>query len=288
LKLVGREHRQEILPFNGNSRPELLRKLILLRPGAMVRANIEWTMADTENIGKDALFFNFGRITKKQKDRFDRDNRSFYAMMDDDIDRVSCFYDCNLQILAIEKKPSAPTPSTISNYIRKVILSCKDNIQITNELIAEEKALLSLTRPSIDFISDPVEFIEYLSNSYKVTYFQVFFGPGNPHDYEETLQKPMQRLLDATAGEEAGASVFSQYGLNKNKIIDIAHAAAAYGDDARAKVYHADGGIGETIRLKKKCDNAFIEIAIDSVVGFQAKIIELIKERYRRIRGSDS
>ena len=219
------------------SKSGVLKKIILMRPGAFVRKGIEWTMADSEELGDGLIFFKFGRITKKQKDKFDRDSRSFYEMIDDDIDKVACFYDANFQVLAIEKNNSAPTPNTISKYISKIVTSCKDLEYIKHGLTADEFMLLNLTNAKIDAISDPLEFIEYLKKSYKVTRFEVFLGKDNPYDFEETLQRPMQRYLKDVEGEEAGTFVSSREGLNKNKIIDIAKAAAAYGENATAKVY---------------------------------------------------
>lgn len=236
-----------------------------MRPGAFVRKGIEWTMADSDELEDGLVFFKFGRITKKQKDKFDRDSRSFYEMIDDDIDKVACFYDANYQVLAIEKNNSAPTPNTISRYITKVVTACKDLEYIKRSMTSEEVMLLNLTSAKIDAISDPLEFIEYLKKSYKVTRFEVFFGKENPYDFEETLQRPMQRYIKDVDGEEAGTFVFARDGLNKDKIIDISKAAAAYGENATAKVYHTEGSLAETIRLKKKQDEAFIEIYEDDI-----------------------
>ena len=289
LKLISNiEQNQNLLPITDTSKADLLEKLIMLRPGAVVRGKIEWTVADTEKIEDEALFFNFGRITKKQKTHFDRDGISFFEMLDDDIEHVYCFYDCKMQVLAIEWKSSSPLPATIARYIEKVLNFCKENKRISVELTQQEKCLLSLTRASVDSISDPVEFIEYLKSSYKVTLFEVVFGPDNPYDFDKTLQRPMHQYLADTGGEKAAASVFSPSGLNKEKIIEISHAAAAYGDTAKAKVYHTEDSVGETIRLKKKSENAFFEIAVDNVLVVKTKVLNLLREKYRKIRDPNS
>lgn len=283
LITVGDERQQSLFETTIN-KPTLLKKLILLRPGAMVRKGIEWTMADSESYASDCIFFNFGRITQKQKDRFDRDERSFYETIDDDIDHVSCFYNEYFQVLAIENRYGSPNPSTIANYIAKIIEAIKADDKIMKKLSPEEKVLLSITRPQIDSITDPIHFIEYIQQAYKINMFEVFFSPENPYDFDALLQNPMQKFMKAADGDESRAGVSSKNGLNKNTIVQLAHAAAAHGDDAKAKIIKSEDGISETVRLKKKINGAYIEIAEETLM-LKEKIFNLIKERYKQIRG---
>ncbi|MDL2313827.1 hypothetical protein LJC36_02475 [Desulfovibrio sp. OttesenSCG-928-C14] len=283
LVTVGSEHQQSLFE-SFIDKPTLLKKLILLRPGAMVRKGIEWTMADSEVYAESSIFFNFGRITQKQKDRFDRDERSFYAMIDDDIDRVSCFYDGKFQVLAIESRYEAPKPSTIANYISKVVAAIKDDEELMKKLVPEEKALFLTTRPQIDSITDPVHFIEYIKKAYKINLFEVSFSPENPYDFDELLQNPMQKFMKAADGEESKAGVSSKTGLNKETIVQISHAVAAHGDDARARIFKSENGIAETVRLKKKINEAYIEITEESLKP-KERVFQLIKEKYKQIRG---
>lgn len=265
-------------------KPALLKKLMMLRPGAMVRKGIEWTMADSESYADNAIFFNFGRIAQKQKDKFDRDERSFYKMIDDDIERVLCFYDGNFQVLAIESRPGVPNPSTIAKYISKVISSIKDDKHIMEALSPEERALFRMTRPQIDSMTDPIHFIEYIQKAYKINSFEVFFSPENPYDFDKLLQHPMQDLMTATNGEKSNAGVASKDGLKKEAIVQISQAAAAHGDDAKARIVESENGIAETVWLKKKINGAYIEI-FDEALKLRERVFELIRKKYRQIRG---
>lgn len=285
LKLSSKVHSDQQLLFEMKAtKPALLERLIMLRPFAVVRKGIEWVIADSKKVTNTGIFFNFGRVKKREKDHIDREARSFYAIIDDDVEKVSCFYDVEYQILAIEKSSGAPSSETVSKYICTVINSCKENEEILSDLSDEEKYLLASTKPQIDVITDPVDFISYIENSYKVSFFEVIFSPENVFDYDKMLQAPLQKLMDAAGGDKSSASVASDDGLKTDIIIELSHAAAAHGDNAKARIQSGEDSAPETIKLKKRVSDAYIEFP-DNFVDEKEKILNSIRDKYNKIRG---
>lgn len=115
-------------------------------------------------------------------------------------------------------------------------------------------------------------------------YTEVFFSPENPYDFDELLQNPMQQFMKEAEGEESKAGVSSKKGLNKETIVQISHAVAAHGDDAKARILKSEDGIAETVRLKKKINGAYIEIT-EEALKIREQVFKIIKEKYKQIRG---
>lgn len=284
LKLVNKKNQELLKELN---RGQLLLKIIKLHPGAYVRRGIEWIMANTNEINPDSVFFKFGRLTRKTRDKFDLDKRLFIETEDDMVDSTICVYDSINQILALEKCSNTPPPSTLAKHIRHIINTLPEG-PLFQYLSSDERTFLSLCTCQIDAIPNPVDFIGQISSAYKILEFDVTFFRKNPPDHNELLQKPMQNLLEETNGYTSTASVSSPDGLKPDALISLTHAAAASGSKASAKIQKQIESRSERVRLDSKDNIASFDFEEgdhnDRI--WLSSLLDVIRDKYHKIRGN--
>lgn len=283
LKLVNKRNQQTLIELN---RGELLLKIIKLRPNDFVRKNIEWIMANTEEVDPTSVFFKFGRLTRKSRDKYDPQQRLFIETEDDIVESTKCLYDASTQVLAIQKCSDTPLPTTLSKYIMYIINNISDG-PLFQYLTKQEQLFLKLCTCQADPIPNPMDFIDTISSAFKITQFEVTFFRKNPIDFDVLLENPMQALLEATDGDTSLAGVKSDEGLKSQTLMDLAHAAAAAGSNASAKIQRHPGHRSEKIIMKTKENIASIDIEDINARNIEdlSLLLASIREEYRNIRG---
>ncbi|EFL52034.1 hypothetical protein DesfrDRAFT_1203 [Solidesulfovibrio fructosivorans JJ]] len=283
LKLVNKRDQKTLFELD---RGKLLLEIIKLRPSAYVRKGIEWIMANTEEIDDKSVFFKFGRLTTKSRDKYDPTHRLFIETEDDIVESTKCLYDSFNQVLAIEKCSATPLPTTLAKYIMYIINNFSEG-PLFQYLKKDEQNFFKLCRCQVDPIPNPIDFIEHLSSAFKITEFDVTFFRKNPFDFNEMLEKPLQNFLEETDGETSTAGVRSEEGLKSQPLIELTHAAAATGSDASARVQKTPELRSEKIQLKSKFNIANIDIEEVHAKNKQEliQLLNALRDKYKSIRG---
>ena len=283
LKLVNKRDQFALTELN---RGELLLKIIKLRPNDFVRKGIEWIMANTEEIDPKSIFFKFGRLTRKSRDKYDPQTRMFVETEDDIVESTKCLYDSSNQVLAIEKCSDTPLPTTLAKYITYIINNIQDG-PLFQYLASPERDFLKLCNCQADPIPNPMDFIDSLSSAFRITQFDITFFRKNPIDFDALLEKPKQTFHEATEGETSRAGVSSEEGLKSQVLMDLAHAAAATGSNATAKIQKHPNYRSETIVMNTKSNIAHIDIEDINTKNMQdlIELLNKIREEYKKIRG---
>jgi hypothetical protein len=90
-------------------------------------------------------------------------------------------------------------------------------------------------RIEVSPLSDPEGFIEVLNRAYSITRFGAEFSLPNPFDADEDFQKPLEKVLRESNGQN-GKAVIEGEDLDPKTLEGIARSAAASGNNADAKL----------------------------------------------------
>lgn len=283
LRIVPKDSKPILFQFD---RGTLLGKIISAHPGAFVRVNVEWIIANSRYVDETAVFFKFGRVSKKVRERFDKEKRMFELVDDDLANSTVCVYDEKLQVLAIEKRSGAPSPLILARYIAAIVNGVGEG-ESRGVLSSDGLAFLALNNCEVKSIDDPFDFINYITHSHKVVEFSVTFGKGNPFDYDELLQRPMQNLVEYTEGVLGRVSVKNSEGLKGGNLVGIAHAVAAHGTDASARIQATPDSSFERVYLKTKESIAHVDFdMIDENSDENINsVVRALRDKYHSVRG---
>lgn len=265
---------------------EILKKILLARPSGLVRVNIHWAIANSREENDSITYFKFGRAIKKPSEVYDLAERAFVPAELDVANSADCYFDSATQVLAIEKAPECPLPSTLAKYIRSVIQSY---IELGDPSVfsPEEIAYLKSRECGLRAITDPFDFIADILSAKKIFECKLYGSRLNPFDYDALFQKPTGRIIELSNATDGYTVIKSAQGLlEKDFIKDMARASAAAGNDASAKIQRGEGGLTERIYLRKTDAAARVEIEIDGNESVLKTLIRIMRDKYHQIRGS--
>lgn len=264
---------------------EMLKKILLSQAGAIVRAGTLWVIANAADIGDDVVYFKFGRAMRKAGEKFDVDQWMFVKTEMDIANCAECIFDAKAQVLAIEKAADCPSPYTLSKYIGKVIKRFIEDGEHTL-FSAEEVAYIKSRDCVIGEVSDPVDFINDILNAFRVMECKMYISRTNPFDYDDLLQRPVGQLMDMS-GADIGYTVIktTRETLQADKIVDVAKASAAAGNDVVAKMQRSEASLPERIHLQSKTSCARIDVESGSGHDWLLSLVRTIRAKYKSIRG---
>lgn len=202
---------------------EVLQKSFLERPTAKVSRGSIWHIGNTRPTEGGALSFALGRDAVLKAQQFDEGKREFREIEQRHAPFTFGVFD--------------PRDQTVGVLIRQgVSLSARevaDKIEALLESAGFARA--ANRRISVDFIADPTGFAEILRIAYRVTRFEFSFSLPNPPDDEKYIQRPLKKFAEEAGATEGKASVRGDQ-LEPERLIELAGAIAATGDDATANV----------------------------------------------------
>lgn len=250
-------------------RIKLLREIIREKPSAELRKGYWWHIGNVKDIGKDAAYFALGRTTKSIVELYDPETRDFIVDEHPESPYTHAYIDYPLQVLAVGSKPRlAPHTKSIARQLEK-LLNQQEKIQSSN------------MSADIAPLNDPRDFLEHLNEAAVVRRFTAVFTLPNPFDSEEDFEKPFQRFLNASEGNNGKATVIGS-DLNREVIENIARTCAASGNDASARMKDTEQSRYRTRHLKGRIvtldyDDEDPDESPESFLG-------AIRETYKAIR----
>lgn len=274
IKVVERS-RQELLPFQGADtlpKRDVIRAAIEERPSSEFRAGHTWRIGNVESVDSDAVYFALGRTTRYSLELFDEESGNFLVTAIENSPSTHVFIDLRFQTCAIAKRPElAQSVERVAGNLAKLL--SQTNVAEAREVDVE-----------IDVIPDPDDFIAVLRRAYQVVTFTMEFSRPNPWDVERDLQKPLEDTL-AKIGGNAGATTFKGSALVTSELASLAHAVAATGNDARARLRTSKSAKLTTKRLRGSAVTLTAEDEED-LAAMRPKVLTWIREQYERVRGN--
>lgn len=251
------------------SRSQIIEDAIKSRPAAQLRKGIEWHIGNILEIDKQGLYFRVGRSSRTKVAIFK--DGDFVDVEEELAPYTHVVVDVRQEILALARNSNvSSTPVAIARAIARLL----DRSSAASEL-------------SVKFemaeISDPHEFIRILREAYAITRFTVSFAPPNPWDVNKDIIEPLQKTL-ATVDADTGQLEYIGDGLRVEACEELAHSAAASGDDAKAKIRPEHG----TRPVLKRLRGNVVTMSHDKVdsVSTLRNLLSRMRELYARIRGS--
>ena len=210
------------------SAPEIIERSFLERPTAKVSRGSIWHIGNTRQTENNALSFALGRDAVLKAQQFDAGAREFREIEQRHAPFTFGVFD--------------PRDQTIGILIRQgVSLSAREVADKIEALLESTGHARRANRKiSVDFIPDPTGFVETLRLAHRVTRFEFSFSLPNPPDDEKYIQRPLKVFAQGAGATEGKASIKGNQ-LNTERLIELAGAVAATGDDATANVQMSPG-----------------------------------------------
>lgn len=259
-----------LLAHRPNTPSEILKETVLAFSDASFRKDAIWHVGNVQLINKDGVYLRLGKTTKSKLEVFE--DGSFRDQIFEIAPYTHVVLDFNLELCAIAKKPRlAPRTTAIARRFRLL-------------LNKSEKAQKLGVEFEIEEISDPHDFIFYLSRAFAVSKFEVTFSRLNAWDANSDIIKPLQSML-ADLGGEQGKTEIKGKELKTEMLEELARSIASTGDKAAAWLQMEKGAKKVKKVLKEKPVYLKHEDLIDEekIRGFLAHL----KDRYSEIRGND-
>lgn len=255
--------------FNSMTRASILRKCIECQPEGALWGGINWHLGDVEALDENAYYFRFGKTTKATLEMFQ--DGHFEDAEFPTSPYTHAFIDVAIGVAAIAKKTElGRTPNTLGNQLARLLNSC--------DIVVQAGAKIEVA-----VIQDPEDFIQYIRSAYRISKFWMTFSLPNPWDANEDFVQPAQKALAQTKGEEGKVEMKGE-DLQHEPLEEFARSAATTGDKASIKMQESQ----EAEFVTKRLQSGAVTIVQDEVSEPEEKLslLELLRETYRKIRGS--
>lgn len=245
---------------------EMLESGLAERPSIELRKNNVWHIGNVEYLTEHAGRFAIGRTTKTTVEKFDVASGNFTELVDDSGPYTFVYFDLRLGLLGIGKKSKVAVD--VKSIARKI-----QNIFSRTKLVCHNKIDVR-----VDFIPDPENFLQKISNAFAIKRFKANFTGPNPIDADELFQRPMSYYCQQLDAEE-GSVVVSGSALNEESIIAVAKSTAATANGASALILSDRGARPTSISFKGDARKVLVGQDLDKV-----QILNEIQSAYREVR----
>jgi len=210
-------------------RVSILSRAIESLPTLQVRKGYLWRLGSVRKIGKSDYYFAIGRTHSQTVGQFNEETGEFIEQELQESPFTHVVLDANLQLFAISANYSLE--STIRGLADRLgpLLERAQNVGEFGYLTIET-----------DPVKDPVEFLAYINDAYRIMELTTTFSRPNAWDYSEHFHKPLSSTLDFVDGEEGQAKLKGK-SLNKKNLEEVVRSGAANGDEISAKLVANEG-----------------------------------------------
>ena len=257
--------------FDGEiDRVSILSKAVESLPTLQVRRGYLWRLGSVRKIGNSDYYFAIGRTHSQTVGQFDEEAGEFIEQELQESPFTHVVLDTNMQLVAISANYSLePTIKGLADRLGP-LLERAQNVSEFGYLTIE-----------IDPVKDPVEFLAYISDAYRIMELTTTFSRPNAWDYSEHFHKPLSATLDFVDGEEGQAKI-KGVSLNKKNLKEVVRSGAANGDDISAKLVANEG---EKATRKRLGENHIIFEEEDPKDDeARRKLLSVIRQLYEKVR----
>lgn len=250
----------------------LIRRAVMERPTSEGRAGATWHVGNITEVGTDGLYFALGRSTRRAVEVYDSSSGNFVEAPVELAPYTHCLLDQRFQVCAIAANSRlAPTQAALGRQLEALL---------SDSAVSRQEG----AGFTVDQISDPTAFIEYIVSSYAVKRFRATFRPPNAWDAEEAFQRPFQNYLAATGGLD-GFTTVNGPALDRDVLEKVTRAVAASGDDAEATIVAE----ADMPKQKKRLRGNFVTLfAEDEEIQENPEgVLGRVRALYRKVRGPE-
>ncbi|UIJ38694.1 hypothetical protein LWC08_03755 [Desulfobaculum bizertense] len=263
LKIIPTKHQDFTTLFSFEvNKGQLLKRLISSAPIGNVKKNQRWAVAKDidSDLNTHCISFQFGRIRKKIKSKFDDENLTFSKAVIDDTEYTNCIYFEKLQLLAI--KHSTGITAKVTTIAKSLCTLISKQTQENCDLTNNEASLLKMSKIVAPEIQNSVSFIKELKNAYKISKFKIEIGIPNPPDYKSLIEEPLEALTKGGNSLSTTVKASNNYkGLKADFFADIAKGAAISNNHVTAHIHYSEKDQkGHSISIRQNEEPAFIDI----------------------------
>ena len=269
---VFKDKQAKLFELDDLSVQELLKQTIESKPRAILKRNVEWEIANIEEVDENAIYFRLGRTKNTvlgMKDKVSGDYQDEAAQINPS---TSVLLDWKMELLMFIPNSDLCQPDAFPKRLQELLNSCE---------FAKEKGIIF----EVGLIEDPISFINWIERVYKVISFGMTFTPSNLFDTTEDFEKPLSKIADALgASPDYNRIELSnkKRGLNKKVIIRIVKGAAASGAKASARALVRPGQKPHTRKLKNNL--AVMQTGDIRDKNGRKEALYKMKELYEKIR----
>lgn len=230
-----------------------------------------WHIGNVTPIDESGLYFRLGRASTERLELYDASAHRFVDQEFATAPYTHVVLDVDLEVCAIARKIRlAPRAVNIAQRFARLLNA--------SEIAHSQRATFE-----VDDIKDPEDFISQLNRAYSISKFWMVVSRPNAFDADDFV-KPFQRMVEAANGEKGKAELKGE-NLDPEQLEGLARSAAATGDDAVAWIKPKKGAK----RVRKQLRGNPANISQDDVsdAGERKRLLNEIRELYRRIRGHD-
>lgn len=253
--------------FKDSSASDLFLSAINDKPELKPSTGSEWHLGNVEFIDNLSGSFAVGRTTKTTVEKYDKESGDFIDEVDDSGPYTRVIFDCRIGLLGIAKKSKlAPDAATVAKKIRSLFVETETVINAGVDV-------------RIDFIPDPVDFIERLRLAFAITKFKATFTGPNPIDADELFQKPLS-VYAQKMGADKGILEVQGKSLDESTAEMVAKSTAATGNTASARIITESGKKSVPIQMK----GGAVVISVEEEAAPE-EVLAQMRDKYENIRG---
>ncbi len=167
---------------------------------------------------EDAVFFQFGKITKKKKETFK--NKQFFQESEEIAPNVRVLLYFDTQYLIVENNPKLANGITILKALNKLL----------NRYIIEPEIKIKILE-----IPNSLRILDQIENADKIKKISFKIGLPNFPDVDEKLIKPIQKFIEEGKGEQAKVDIKGE-SLEKNIIKDTVRSISKTGEELKIRI----------------------------------------------------
>lgn len=248
---------------------EILKEVIYSLPSARLRRGMTWHVGNVTQLDEKALYFRLGRITQQTREVYH--DGQFEEQAFEEAPYTHVLLDLELEVCAVARKIKlAVNTARIARQLARLLEKSTGNVKLQADFDIKE-------------IYDPKDFLTHLRQARVISKFWVTFSRPNAFDVNKDFIKPMQKLLNESAGDE-GKTELEGDNLNKDSLEELARSAASVGNDAGALLQPQEKR--HRVRKSLKGNPATYVTEADIADEQQKKnMIQEIRDMYQRLRG---
>lgn len=226
-----------------------LQKIILGKPGFMVRKDRYWAIGNTFLAKPGHTNFMIGLKQSKIDPVYDETTRDFIISEVEDSACAEAFYNATNQILAVEKVTTLSSPATIASYIAKIINNTWRDFAIG--LSNEERVAMDSLIAKIKLLRDTRGFERFLLDSYRLKKLTLYFGKSNAFSPSQ-FRKPLEQYSDRLNAKSGSVTFKSNIDLDREAAVEAAKDAAVSGHTATAKIQETRKSTDRIVKMGPK------------------------------------